>query len=262
MEQAETPTTGGLRTDEDAYHDAFLRFLAGSDEKAVTHAYLDEVVAGLPARRVFLDVGPADGTTTRHVGRSFRHTVCVEPSAPMRRALARTCPDALVLPDPVLDADPGTNVDLALLSHVLYYLPREDWAKTVRHVLRWVEPGGTLLVVLQSPENACMRMVRHFTGARFDLAELADELTAAPDGPPGDVRLESIPAHYRSDDLAETVAVADFFLSVPDGHRTAGGTPPTRDAVTAYALRHFRTEGTGYRVDHDQDVLRVVRPAA
>jgi hypothetical protein len=256
MEPPKTLTTGGLRTDEDAYHDAFTRFLARSDEKAVLHAYLDEVVRGLPARRVFLDVGPADGTTTRHVGRSFQRTVCVEPSEPMRRALARTCPDAKVLTEPVLRADPGVGADLALLSHVLYYIPREDWARTVRRVLGWVRPGGTLLVVQQDPDNACMRMVRHFTGVRLGLRDLADELAAAPDGPAGDLRMETVPAHYRSTDLAETVTVAGFLLSFP------GSARPARQAVEEYVQRHFATEDGGYLMAHQQDVLRIERPGS
>lgn len=256
MEPPKTVTAGGLRTDEDAYYDAFTRFLANSDEKVTTHAYLDEVVRRLPARRVFLDIGPADGATTRHVGRSFDRTVCVEPSEPMRRALARTCPDAVVLAEPVHRADPGVGVDLALLSHVLYYIPRQEWAATLRRVLGWVEPGGTLLVIQQDPDNACMRMVRHFTGVGFGLRELAGELAAAPDGPTGDLRLESVPAHYRSDDLAETVTVAGFLLSFP------GSTPPTREAVEEYVQRHFRTEDGTYRIAHHQEVLRVERSGA
>jgi hypothetical protein len=62
-----------------------------------------------------------------------------------------------------------TRADLALLSHVLYYIPRTQWAVTTARVMEWVVPGGVLLVLLQNPDNACMRMVRHFTGRHFDV---------------------------------------------------------------------------------------------
>ncbi|MEU0743379.1 class I SAM-dependent methyltransferase [Streptomyces sp. NPDC006134] len=244
-----------LRPDEDAYLEAFDRFLAGTDEKSTTHAYLQGIIERLPARRVFLDVGAADGTTTRHIAPYFQRTVCIEPSAPMRRALAQACPQAEVMAEPVLEARVDAQADLALLSHVLYYVPRAQWAATVARVMEWVAPGGVLLVVLQDPDNACMRMVRHFTGRRFDLEELADELSTLPPGLAGGAGLDVVPACYRSRDLDETVTVAGFLLSVP-------GTPhPPREAIEAYVRRHFADGDGGYALRHDQHVLRVQRPA-
>lgn len=257
VEPQKSMPVGGLRTDEDAYRDAFRRFLAGSDEKDATHAYLDQVVRGLPARRVLIDVGPADGTTTRHLSPSFERTVCVEPSEPMRRALARTCPGARVLPDPVLQARPGVRADLVLLSHVLYYIPRSEWVVTVRHIIDWLQPGGTALVLLQDPDNACMRMVRHFTGVRFDLEELRSELATDPAGPVGGMRLDTVPARYRTVHLEEAVSTAEFHLSVP-ADRT-GRPHPARHAVQEYVQRHFRTPAGVYTIPHDQEVLRIER---
>jgi hypothetical protein len=255
VERRENGEAGGLRTTEDAYRDAFSRFLAGTDEKTTTHAYLRDVVERMPARRVLLDVGAADGTTTRFLSPYFEHTVCIEPSAPMRRALARACPRAEVVAEPVLEARIDARADLALLSHVLYYVPREQWTATVTRLLEWLAPGGLLLVLLQDPDAACMRMVRHFTGLRFDLRELADDLAALPRDLAGGVELDTVPARYRSGDLDETVSVAGFHLSLPCGPS------PTRDAVRAYVRQHLRDGDGGYVLRHDQHVLRVHRPA-
>ncbi|MCG0065572.1 MULTISPECIES: class I SAM-dependent methyltransferase [Streptomyces] len=250
---AEAGEVGRLRTDQEAYREAFGRFLAGTDETAATHAYLREVVERLPARRVFLDVGAGDGTTTRFLAPWFGRTVCVEPSAPMRRALARAVPQAEVVGEAVDAARVDARADLALLSHVLYYVPRVRWAATVARILEWVAPGGLLLVLLQDPGNACMRMVHHFTGHRFDLRELAGELAALPAGLVAGSGLDVVPACYRSRDLEETVMVAGFHLSVP------GGPPVAREAVEAYVRRHFGDGEGGYAFRHDQHVLRVER---
>lgn len=152
MELEDAGRAGELRCEEEAYRHALALFLSGSDEKSRTHAYLDDVVRRMPARRVLLDVGPADGTTTSHLSPFFERTVCIEPSEPMRRALERVCPEALVLAEPVAEAEPGVSADLTLLSHDLYYVPREQWAPTVLRVLDWVEPGGTLSVVAYQPD--------------------------------------------------------------------------------------------------------------
>jgi hypothetical protein len=250
----------GLRCEDEAYRHALARFLAGSDEKDRTHAYLDDVVRRLPARRVLLDVGPADGTTTSHLSPHFERTVCIEPSEPMRRALQRVCPDALILAEPVLEAEPGVRADLALLSHVLYYVPRAQWAPTVLRVLDWVEPGGTFLIILQNPDNACMRMVRHLTGSGFDLKELADDLAAADETLADALFLDSVPARYTSDDLDEAVAVAGFHLGVAAYEPNA--VAPPREAVADYVRREFADAAGGFTMAHEQDVLRIHRPRA
>jgi hypothetical protein len=254
VELRKTAEAGTLRTQEDAYREAYTRFLAGSDEKSATHAYLQDIVEQLPTRRVLLDVGPADGTTTRQLAPHFERTVCIEPSEPMRCALALTCPQAQVLAEPVLEATIDARADLALLSHVLYYVPRAQWVATVSRIMEWLAPGGLLLVLLQNPDEACMRMVHHFTGFRFDLRELANDLTALPPGLLGGMELDTVPARYRSRDLDEVVTVADFHLSIP------GGTSPSRDAVKAYIQQHLHDGDGGYVLRHDQHVLRLRRP--
>ncbi|MGW1597972.1 class I SAM-dependent methyltransferase [Streptomyces sp. NPDC002343] len=242
-------------TDDDAYREAFETFLAGSDEKTVTQAYLRQVVDRLPARRVFLDIGAGQGTTTRYLAPFFERTVCVEPSEPMRRALARACPRAEVVAEPVGAARVDARADLALLSHVLYYIPRAEWAATTARVLEWVAPGGVLLVLLQNPDNACMRMVRHFTGHHYDVRELVGELAAFPPGLAGRTELDVVPARYRGRDLEETLAVAGFLLGVP------GAPSAPREAVEAYVRRHFGDDDGTYTFRHDQHVLRIERPA-
>ncbi|MBM7168712.1 class I SAM-dependent methyltransferase [Streptomyces sp. G44] len=255
MERHEPVEARTLRTQEDAYRQAFARFLAGTDEKANNHAYLRDTVSRLHARRVLLDVGPADGTTTRYLAPYFERIVCIEPSEPMRRALQRTCPQAEVVGEPVMEATIEARADLALLSHVLYYVPRTQWVATVSRIMRWLAPGGLLLVLLQNPDEACMRMVRHFTGARFDLRELADELAALPPGLISGIELDTVPARYHSSDLDETVDTAAFHLSIPD-------TPaPKREAVEAYVRQHLRNGEGEYVLHHGQHALRLQRPA-
>ncbi|MFV0131434.1 class I SAM-dependent methyltransferase [Streptomyces sp. HMX112] len=249
-----------LVVDGESYRDAFRAFLAGTDEKDVTHAYLTDVVRRLPARRTFLDVGAADGTTTKQLSPFFEKTLCIEPGEHMYELLRRNCPDAVILRDPVLEAQVRTPVDLALLSHVLYYLPRKQWTPALLRILSWVRPGGELLVALQNPANACMRMVRHFTGARFDLARLAEELAATASPLVGAARLETLPVRYHGGSLEEAVAVAEFHLSVPE--LGAVEALPTRQELSAYVRRHFTDPAGGFTMPHDQDMLHIRRSEA
>ncbi|MEU9046357.1 MULTISPECIES: class I SAM-dependent methyltransferase [unclassified Kitasatospora] len=237
------------------YRRAFELFLAGTDEKPITHARLSELAAALPHRRVLLDLGAGDGRTTAHLARSFDRTVAVERSAAMREKLRTTCPDALVLPERLDRAQPPEPADLVHLSHVLYYVPEPDWLATVTRALNWTAPGGALLVVLQNPESPCMRMAAHFTGVRYDLSTLADRLRER--HPADDITLETLDLHYRTAHLAEAVDVAEFMVNVAD---LATLDPrPSRAALTAYVQDHFtRPDGT-YAIGHTQDMLIVRR---
>ncbi|MEE1928486.1 methyltransferase domain-containing protein [Streptomyces sp. TRM 70351] len=248
-----------LSVDDPAYREAFEVFLAGTDEKEVTHACLASVARRLPQRRTYLDVGPADGTTTRHLSRLFERTLCIEPGDHMQEPLRRNCPDALVLREPVQEARVRTPVDLALLSHVLYYLPRPQWLPTLLRVLGWVRPAGQAVVLLQNPDNACMRMVRRFTGTRFDLAELAGELREAGSPLVGETRIETLPVRYRTTSLDEAVTVAEFHLSVPE--LGPGASLPSRSELADYVRRHFAGPQGGFTMPHAQDLLHVTRPA-
>ncbi|OEJ23833.1 hypothetical protein AR457_04285 [Streptomyces agglomeratus] len=242
-----------------AYRRAFELFLAGTDEKAVTHAHLARLVSRLARRRVFLDVGAGEGATTAHLGRHFERAVALEPSAAMREKLREVCPDAVVVAEPVDGVDLGEEADLVLLSHVLYYLPEDRWLPTLSRVLHWVAPGGTLLVMLQSPDNACMRMVEHFTGTRFDLRPSVGRLEAREPEKVAGWSLETLDARYRTDCFADAVDVAEFMVNVPG---LPGLDPlPARADLAAYVDRHFaRPDGT-YVIGHAHDVLCVRRAA-
>ncbi|MFF2147593.1 class I SAM-dependent methyltransferase [Kitasatospora sp. NPDC058190] len=240
------------------YRRAFELFLVGTDEKPRTHARLSEIASALPRRRVLLDLGAGDGRTTAHLAGYFDRVIAVEPSAAMREKLRITCPEALVLPEPLDRAQPPEPADLVHLSHVLYYVPEPDWLPTATRALSWTAPGGTLLIVLQNPDSPCMRMAAHFTSVRYDLRPLRDRLRAQ--HPSHGYALETLALHYRTPGLAEAVDVAEFMVNVAD---LATLDPrPTRAALTAYVREHFTQPDGTYAIGHTQDMLTVRRAPA
>jgi SAM-dependent methyltransferase len=214
---------------------------AGTDEKAVTHEYLKALVEQLPRRTLFLDVGAGDGVTTRHVGQYIERTIAIEPSVPMRQALRRSCPGAVVLDEPIDEVKLDARADLVLRSHVFYYAPDSAWLGTARRILNWVAPGGVLVLMLQNPENDCMRMVGHFTGVRFDLSDLASILEQN---------------GYRSTNLADAIDVAELMINLPalrSRHR------PSRQELVGYVVRNFSDPEGAIYIAHTHDILTVRR---
>ncbi|MDQ4104942.1 MAG: class I SAM-dependent methyltransferase [Actinomycetota bacterium] len=242
----------------EGYRRAFELFTRGTDEKAVTHEYLTALVEQLPRRTLFLDVGAGDGVTTRHVGQYFEHTIAIEPSAPMRQALRRSCPDAVVLNEPIDEVTLDVRADLALCSHVLYYVPDSDWLGTVRRILNWVAPGGVLLIMLQNSDTDCMRMVRHFTGVCFDLSDLASRLEQNGNGLVESVAMITLPTRYRSTNLADAIDVAELMINVP---ALRGMRLPSRQELESYVVRNFSDPERAICITLNHDILTVRRSA-
>jgi SAM-dependent methyltransferase len=241
---------------ENDYHRAFELFMADTDEKAVTHEYLTALVEQLPGRGLFLDVGAGDGVTTRHVGQYFEHTIAIEPSTPMRQALRRLCPHAVVLAKPVEEVELDARVDLALCSHVLYYVPDSAWLGTVWRILNWVVPGGVLMIMLQNPENDCMQVVRHFTGVRFNLSDLASTVERNGNGVIDSMTLTTLPIRYRSTNVADAIDVAELMINVP---ALRSRRLPSRQELETYVVRNFSDPEGAICISHTHDILTIRR---
>lgn len=235
------------------YTQAFHTFLAHTDQKDNALEWLRSEVGKLGRLETAIDVGAGTGKLTAWLADRFATVIGVEPNPSLAAEFRSTCPTATLIPTPILAVDPPRLADFVLCSHVFYYFPRTEWEATLRHLLRLLAPGGVLAVAIQNPDSDCMRMVHHFIGGRLDLRELVAAAESAPGGP-YEVRVDTVAAHIRADDLPTASAVAEFILNVmPMPH------PPLWADLEQYVARHFSRPGGGYQYSCDQDFLRVAR---
>jgi SAM-dependent methyltransferase len=238
----------------EAYHDAFAVFLAHTDQKLNARGWLDGFLARLPSPEVFVDAGAGNGQTTAWLGGRFGRVVAIEPNPSLCHDLRQTCPAAEVLPVKILDAHLPATADFVLCSHVLYYLPRDEWQTSLAHMASWLKPTGALVVVLQNHQTDCMGMLDHFLGLRFNgLGAIAQRLEQD-HGQRYRTELHVNPAHVTAPDLATAYVVAEFMLNL-----LPMPNPPTRQALEEYIRAHFSDGNGGFRFSCHQDFL-VVRP--
>jgi SAM-dependent methyltransferase len=236
-----------------AYHQAFQAFLDHTDQKVNARRWLDGLVRGLPARRVFVDAGAGNGQVTAWFLDQFERTIAIEPSPSLSAELRRTCHKADVLPVRILDAQPAAQGNLVLCSHVLYYIDQSQWQAHVARMASWLAPGGTLVIVLQNHETDCMRMLETFLGRRFDLAALAAEFESE-HGHQYRVERHLVPAHVTAPDLGTAYVIAEFMLNLlpmPE--------PPPRAALEEHLSKHFALPGGGIRFSCHQDFVVIQR---
>ena len=236
------------------YTRSFHTFLAHTDQKTQALEWLEQEVSTLSRRETAIDAGAGTGKLTTWLAERFATVVAVERNPSLAADLRSACPPATLIPETILAADPKARADFALCSHVLYYVPRAEWEAHVRHLIGWLAPGGVLAIALQNPDTDCMHMVDHFIGGRFGLNELVTVADGAPGGP-YDVRLDTVEAHIRTDDLPTACAVAEFILNTHPMSQT-----PTWADLEAYVADRFVHPEGGYRYSCHQDFLRISRP--
>lgn len=248
----------------ETYRTAFQTFLDHTDQKEQARKRLIRLVEALPARRSFIDAGAGNGKVTAWFIDYFERTIAIEPNPHLRDELRRVCSSAEILADGILAARPAAAGDLVLCSHVFYYINQADWLPTLTRLASWLSPQGALAVVIQNHQSDCMRMLNHFYGRRFNLAQLAAAFRDAA-GDRYEVELETIPATIETAELATAGLIAEFMLNLLPLCRTTepateGALPaPPRPEVAQYLRRHFAQPAGGFRFSCDQDFL-IVRP--
>ena len=80
-------------SDQPEYARAFGSFLTHTDQKTKAIGWLTEFVGRLRLRRLFVDAGAGEGSTTAVLGKFFDRTIAIEPNSASRVELARRYPE-------------------------------------------------------------------------------------------------------------------------------------------------------------------------
>src|SRR5438874_12778740 len=185
----------------EAYKRAFQIFLDHTDQKRNAKRFLQKLVDRLPNRNVFIDAGAGNGEVTKAFAGAFRHTIAIEPNPHLLTQLKQAIPQAEAIAAPILAADPKAQGDFVLCSHTLYYIPSEEWLAHLERLVSWMSPTGVTVVVVQNRDTACMAMLDHFFGHRFDLQKLGQAVREQHSSV-DDVGCPADPAHVETTDPA------------------------------------------------------------
>lgn len=233
------------------YKRAFQVFLDHTDQKRNAKRLLQKLVDDLPARKVFIDAGAGNGEVTRAFAGAFERTIAIEPNTYLLTQLQRAIPQADAIGTPILATNPKVQGDFVLCSHTLYYIPAEEWLPHLERLVSWMSPTGTTVVVLQNRDTACMTMLEHFFGHRFDLCGLADTFREK-HGDRYDVTTTLDPAHVETSEPDAAYTVAEFMLNLLPISQ-----PPARRDLESYVASNFATSDGTHRLSVHQDFLQI-----
>ena len=150
--------------EDEEYQRQLALFVRCSTEKPIELVKLGEIIAGLPHRRTFLDIGAGGGDLTIPVSASFNETTVVKPNEKQAAFLVRRCPHFTVHNDLWERVDLASKrYDFILCSHVLYYIQEKNWLSTIEKMYAHLEGGGHIVIVLQSPMGEVTNFFNQFT---------------------------------------------------------------------------------------------------
>lgn len=233
------------------YKRAFQVFLDHTDQKQNAKRMLQKLVDDLPERRVFIDAGAGNGEVTRAFAGAFDRTIAIEPNPYLLTQLQRTIPQADAIGTSILAASPQAQGDFVLCSHTLYYIPADEWLAHLERLVSWMSPIGVTVIVIQNRGTACMAMLEHFFGCRFDLDGLINAFRTK-HGNRYEITTTLDPAHVETSEPAAAYTVAEFMLNLLPISQ-----PPARRDVEAYVATHFAASHGTYRLSVHQDFLQI-----
>lgn len=233
------------------YKRAYQAFLNHTDQKRNAKRWLRKLADDLPTRKVFIDAGAGNGELTRTLAEAFEQTIAIEPNPYLLTQLQCAIPQAYTIGTSILAASPKSQGDFVLSSHTLCYIPAEEWLTHLEQLVSWMSPTGVTVVALQNRNTACMTMLEHFLGHRFDLGSLADAFRAK-HGNRYDVTTTLDHAHVETAEPAVAYSIAEFMLNLLPISQ-----PPARRDLETYIAQHFITTDGTYRLSVHQDFLQI-----
>ncbi|MBA2648674.1 MAG: methyltransferase domain-containing protein [Legionella sp.] len=136
-----------------------------------------EIVPTLFSKECLLDIGPGDGSVTKIFANHFKNITAVDPNLHILHNLQQVLPDNtnyIKINKNILDAELKMETyNLAVLSHILYYIEPENWLKVVKSVYRSLNKKGVLVIVMGGDELGKAELIENFGGQTLVIDTLA-----------------------------------------------------------------------------------------
>ena len=223
------------------YAEAFATLVRCAGERVYERQILREIYAAYPAASHAIDWGAGGGDLTSLMVEHFQQVYAVEPHPAMRAVLVTRCPRVQIVDGTLMSAVLPTQVDVGLISHMLYHVPDHKWGAYTMRAAQHLTANGILIVTLKTVDSGCNQMLEYFGAPCYDLqGGLRSVMRRHPEFT---FAFQRAPASITTTSFAETLQIARFMLC--DRDADAFSHPPTEEAFQAYVREHFWDERHG-----------------
>lgn len=232
-------------------------------EYEITVPYIVEAVVNtLPQRGHFIDVGTGRGNLAKPLSSHFDVTTIIEPNKLYHdEVLAWARQHGREFRGKNTDwlsvEMEDNGVDMVLMSHVMYYVSGRDWSSFVRKAYDLLNPGGYVVIILNSLQNGVTDLYKEFlqpdewrevASSEIVLQTLLDD------------QYEAINVRfYQSDIIAESLEEAHELIDFLLLHRVNFGDMGNHDIRKEYAETYLRN-GKYYVIRADGHIISIGKP--
>lgn len=212
------PLFFGTYIDDSHYAMTLKLMLHSTEETRHRGAFLiRKILPMLQQKNNLLDIGSGDGQVMSWVGNHFKHVTAINTNKEEIEQL--NCSKKLLkrnihlnkIHGSILDKSlPRDFYDLTLLCHVLYYLPRNQWLKTVDLAYNATTNNGIIVIALSGDNLGKAELIKHYNGVFIDIGTIAKQCIDKFGGE--NVHIFSSEELITTKDLNAMLHIAGFFL--------------------------------------------------
>lgn len=236
------------------YLSAFSTLLNGTRWALNPQTVCELLTNDVSSRATVVDWGSGRGERTKFLTQKFKQVYAVEINHVMCEATRQNAPGCVVIEGSVMSTELPEKVDFALLSHVLYHIPVNEWAHCVLQAAAPLKEDGTLAVVMKHPNSGGNDLLRHFGCSGWDLFSIEKEFKSQ-----GEFTIEfiTLPSRFQFSTLEDTAEVARFMMS--DRPADSYTSLPTEAEFTTYVKANFWDEANQTGGWNEPEILAIVR---
>ena len=135
--------------------------------------------------------------------------------------------------------------DLAILSHVLYYIDRSSWLDSIKNLYSSLKVGGIGVIILSDGHEGKAKLMKDFGGKSIDFDGMAKECSQVFDA---NFEVFVTDEKFHALTLTHMLHTASFFL-------LDAGVTASKDRLEEYVKANYRQNGDTYLMTSRQKIL-------
>ena len=218
---------------------------------------IKEVMPRIKNKRTLLDVGIGNGEVLKWLGRQFTEVHVIDNNLAALNNL-NTTNKKILRSSTILKKIPRSveattlpthKFDLAILSHILYYIDKNKWMDILKNIYSSLKIGGIAVIILSDGHEGKKKLMHNFGNKYLDFDDFIEECSKN-----FGTTFESFVTDevFHTKTLAHMLHIAAFFL-------LDIGTTTNKEKLEEYINTHYLQKTGNFLMTSQQKILLLTK---